>query len=174
MKILPEKKALEHLSRIQDDFRAEVRDGYEHRAEPCAQCRTPGICCLDAHFVNVHISRLESTAIRAKLDSLDPELREKVEARIDGAVEEYRLTAEGDTYLQKFACPLFEKGIGCLIHHDGKPVACTVHACYENEADLPPDNLQAAQEKMIDDLNTRTYGSPQLWLPLPLALKRHV
>lgn len=173
MKLLSEKNALTRLACLRDDFARKIREGYEHRAAPCLSCATPGACCLDAHFVNVHISRLEAAAINAKLDSLSDEQQGEVLRRIESTIAEYNLSLEGDTFGQKFACPLFEKGTGCLVHDAGKPVACTVHACYENAGDLPPDELQVAQEQKIDDLNARTYGRRDQWLPLPLALKRY-
>jgi len=134
-------------------------------------CETQGACCLDAHFVNVHISRLEAVAIRDVLKKLPETKQAEIQARVDDTIEKYGLRAEGDTYARTFACPLFEKGIGCLVHESGKPVPCITHACYENIADLPPDELQTEQEKRIDDLNTQTYGRRHPWLPLPLAIR---
>jgi len=61
-----------------------------------------------------------------------------------------------------------------LVHDEGKPVPCIVHACYENKADLPPDELQTQAEHEIDRLNARTYGSAQVLLPLPLVLQREL
>lgn len=174
MKLLSEKNALTKLAILRDDLAREIREGYEHKAAPCLTCSTPGACCLDAHFVNVHISRLEAAAINAKLETLTDKHRGEVLRRIEATIAEYNLSREGDTFDQKFACPLFEKGTGCLVHDDGKPVACTMHACYENAADLPPDELQIAQEQKIDDLNARTYGRRDQWLPIPLAIKRNV
>lgn len=171
MKRISENKALDRLRKIKADLKTQIVKGYEHRAKNCLTCETQGACCLDAHFVNVHISRLEATAIRQTLGSFSEEKQIEVNDRIDSAISKYSLTGEGDTYTQKFACPLFEKGTGCLVHEQGKPVACITHACYENKADLPPSELQEEQERQIDDLNTRTYGRPQTWLPLPLAVR---
>lgn len=98
--------------------------------------------------------------------------RQDVNKRIDETIERYGLNSEGDTFARTYACPLFEAGIGCLVHEAGKPVPCIMHACYENVADLPPDEIQIEQEKLIDDLNTRTYGRTTRWLPLPLAIRR--
>lgn len=172
MKVLSEKQALARLSKLRAEFALSIRKGYEHKAASCLTCTTPGACCLDAHFVNVHVSRLEAAAIRNRIESLPEPGRTKVFERIDRAIEEYGLSAEGDTFAQKFACPLYEKGVGCLVHEGGKPAACTVHACYENPADLPPDELQIAQEQKIDDLNARTYGRRDQWLPIPLAIRK--
>lgn len=172
MKFLSEKQALVKLSYLRENFAQSIRDGYEHKAASCLTCTTPGACCLDAHFVNVHISRLEAAAIRNKIDTLSGELRADVFERIHRSIAEYGLSAEGDTFDRKFACPLYEKGVGCLVHEEGKPAACTVHACYENPADLPPDELQIVQEQKIDDLNARTYGRRDQWLPIPLAIRK--
>ncbi|MFT3744265.1 MAG: hypothetical protein QM785_08215 [Pyrinomonadaceae bacterium] len=173
MKLLSEKQALAKLAILRQEFVRSIREGYEHKAASCLTCTTPGACCLDAHFVNVHISRLEAVAIRNKIDSLEDSKRTEVLERVENAITEYGLAAEGDTFAQKFACPLYEKGVGCLVHEEGKPAACTVHACYENAADLPPDQLQIAQEQKIDDLNARTYGRRDQWLPIPLAIRRN-
>jgi hypothetical protein len=172
MKRLPEKKAFDQLRMMQRRYAEQIRGEYEHRALPCSTCATPGACCLDAHFVNVHVSKLEARLIRSVIDGFDGKLRQKVMERTTAVIEMYKLSPEGDTYSRTFACPLFEKGVGCLVHETGKPVACTTHACYENAEDLPPNELQFAQEQLIDDLNSRTYGRPNPWLPLPLAIRK--
>jgi hypothetical protein len=172
MKPISETRALEILGKIKADLKFEISN-YERRAKNCATCETPGACCLDAHFVNVHISRLEAMAIRNALAELPPEARNRVEKRIDESIARYELTADGDTFAKTYACPLFEKGTGCLVHNTAKPAACITHACYETRADLPPEELQVGAEQRIDALNTRTYGRSQPWLPLPLAIKQH-
>jgi hypothetical protein len=171
VRLLSERQAFEKLRALQAEFEENIRRNYEDKAKPCITCETPGACCLDEHFVNVHISRLEAEAIRRKLDSLEPEKRNEIYSRIEAAIERYELSPDGDIFERKFACPLFEKGIGCLVHNDGKPAACVMHACYENEADLPPHHLQSEQEMRIDRLNERTYGRSQPWLPIPLAIR---
>lgn len=171
MKYLSEKKALQRLAAIRSDLKENVSD-YERRAKSCSTCATQGACCLDAHFVNVRISRIEALAIKQVLAGLETARRDEVERRVDETIARYRLTAATDAFEQNFACPLFEKGTGCLVHNDGKPAACIVHACYEREADLPPDELLDSAERSIDALNIRTYGSGGAWLPLPLALRR--
>lgn len=173
MKTISEKRALVRLKKIKADFSALIKTNYEHRAKSCLTCETQGACCLDAHFVNVHISRLEAEAIRNVLDRLPEKTQNAVYGRVEETIEKYDLSAEGDTFAQTYACPLFEKGIGCLVHAEGKPVPCIQHACYENAADLPPDALGASQEALVDDLNRRTYGRPQPWMPLPVALSRN-
>jgi len=172
MKFLSEKKALERLRNQISDLRSEISNGYEHRAKSCLTCEVKGSCCLDAHFVNVHISRLEAVNIRSILDAMPDARRQAVDKRIDETIERYGLNLQGDTFARAYACPLFEAGIGCLVHEAGKPVPCIMHACYEDQSHLPPDELQIAQEKKIDDLNARTYGRRDKWLTLPLAISR--
>lgn len=170
MKRISETRALDRLKAIKNDLRLEVSN-YERRAKNCLACPTPGACCLDEHFVNVRISRLEAAAIGHAVAQLPVELQDRVDKRIDEAVLKYGLNDAGD---RSFACPLFEKGIGCLVHKTAKPVPCVVHACYESPADLPPDELQEAVEMRIDLLDVRTYGRPQPWLPLPVAIRRRM
>jgi hypothetical protein len=170
MRPLSETKALEKLHRLKQDLAERIRDGWEHKAKSCATCPTPGACCLDEHFVNVHITRLEARAITTVLDGLSEERRRRANQRIARAISEYGLTADGDTFERTYACPLFEKGVGCLVHARGKPVPCVIHACYENREDLPPDDIEAEASASVEHLNRRTYGRPTNWLPLPLAL----
>ena len=70
MKRPSEKQALARLQKVKDAYRETIAGGYEHRAKSCLTCETKGACCLDAHFVNVHITRLEAAAIRGVLDNL--------------------------------------------------------------------------------------------------------
>ena len=172
MKLLSQQKALAKLQKLKADFRSEISKTYEDRAKSCLTCETQGACCLDAHFVNVHISRLESLAIRQALNELPDASRIKIYERIDATIKKYDLGDTDDTYLQTYSCPLFEKGVGCLVHNTGKPLPCITHACYENAADLPPDELLSEQERRVDALDTQTYGRPQPWMPLPLAIRR--
>ena len=104
-------------------------------------------------FVNVHITRLEAAAIRETLGKLGVKREKEIYERVEETIEKYNLTAEGDTFTQKFACPLFERSIGCLVHSEGKPAPCIQHACYENKEDLPPDELQEEVENGIERLN---------------------
>ncbi len=171
MKVISEKNALAKLQQLKTDFKSHISDTFEHRAKSCLTCETKGACCLDAHFVNVHISHLEAVAIKQKIETFPENIQAAIYSRVEATIEKYSLTVQGDTYAQTFACPLFEKGIGCLVHNDGKPLACIMHACYDNEKDLPPDHLLTEQEAKVDDLSTKTYGRPQPWLPLPLAIR---
>jgi hypothetical protein len=172
MRLISEKAALERLDAITQRVRSLVRDEYEHRAESCITCSTPGACCLDAHFVNVRISRLEAIRIRRTIDRLPGELRTRVQERIRSAVDTYHLDGKGEAAEKKYACPLFEKGTGCLVHETGKPIPCIVHACYEDPKHLPPETVQTEAEGAIDRLNRKTYGRSQPQLPIPLAISR--
>jgi len=171
MKILSETLALEKLHRQKTEFAARIRTNYEHRAKDCSTCETKGACCVDAHFVNVHITRLEAVAIRHTLACLSPEKQSEVFERVEETISEYRLSESGDTFGQTYACPLFEKGIGCLVHERGKPLPCIAHACYENKSDLPPGELLAEQESRVEKLNELTYRTPATWTPLPIAIR---
>ena len=171
MKFLSETKAFDILQLIKWNFQSYIAEKYENRAKNCQICETPGACCMDAHFVNVHISRLEAAAIRNAVRKLPDQQQKATYRRVENAIEKYSLTAEGDTFEKTYACPLFEPKIGCLVHSTGKPLPCIAHACYEKPEDLPPDNLQIEQEVSVDDLNLRTYGRRQPWLPLPVAIR---
>jgi hypothetical protein len=171
MKFLSKKKALQKLADVRDDLRHRTAQ-YEQRAKNCLTCQTPGACCLDEHFVNVHISRLETIAISNSLSQLPNAISSKVHKRIHAAVDKYGLTSDGDTYARTYACPLFEKGVGCLVHNGGKPVPCILHACYERKEDLPPEQIQVEAEEKIAGINRRTFGRELPLLPLPVALSQ--
>jgi len=170
MKTLSEKQALLKLRKLKTDFQNFIRENYEHRAKDCLTCPVQGACCVDAHFVNVHITRLEAASIREALQKFDEAKQKEIYRRAAEAIEKYDLKTSGDTFAQTFACPLFEKGTGCLIHREGKPIPCLQHACYERPADLPPDQLQEAAEQKIERLDRQTYRQNSNWLPLPLWL----
>jgi hypothetical protein len=172
MKTLSEKRALRKLAELKSDYQKFVRENYEHRAKDCLACPTQGACCTDAHFVNVHITRLEAAAIRETLARLSEEKQREIYARAAETIEKYDLKTGGDTFWQTFACPLFEKGIGCLVHREAKPAPCIQHACYERGEDLPPDELQSKAERKIERLNELTYRQKTQWLPLPVWLEK--
>lgn len=164
---LSEKQGLERLAKVRSDFTRQIAENYEHRAKPCSQCSTPGACCLDQHFVNVRVSRLEATAIKERLDELSDDVYADVLGRAEDAVERFRLEEGFDN---TYACPLYHSGIGCLVHNAAKPLPCIAHACYEKGEDLPPDSLLSKNELAIDDINERVYGRSADWLPIPLAI----
>ena len=170
MKTLSETKALRELQKLKTTYQNSIKTNYEHKAQDCGTCPTKGACCLDAHFVNVHITKLEAVAIRKTLENLTEDKQREIYARAAETIEKYNLKTSGDTFLKTFACPLFEIGIGCLVHSSAKPAPCIQHACYENKGDLPPDKLQEDAENQIERLNRRTYGNALAWLALPVWL----
>ncbi len=169
MKTLSEKQALLKLRKLKNDFRDEVKQKYEHRAKSCETCETKGACCLDAHFVNVHITRLEAVLINEEIGKFSPEKQNEISKRIVETIKKYDLNSDGDTFQKTFACPLFEKNVGCTIHAV-KPIPCIAHACYERQEDLPPDELQTEAATKIERLNGQTYKQFAQWLPLPILL----
>jgi len=171
MKILSQNRAIEKLQVIQTDFAERIRSDFEQNAESCLTCKTPGACCLDAHFVNVRITRLEAAAIKETLDKLPSNEREDVYRRIGQTIEKYQLNGPDDSIEKTYACPLFEKNVGCLVHSEAKPLPCIQHACYENEKDLPPGDLLTEQEGRVENLNKLVYGKSPTWLPLPVAIQ---
>lgn len=173
MRKLTEAGAVARLKRGKAAFQTHVKLNYEHRALSCRACPTPGVCCTDAHFVNVHITRLEAVAIRdtlARTPRLSEDERRAVYVRAQAAVGRYGLTPNGDTLAQTFSCPLFMKGVGCLVHQRAKPAPCMQHACYEAWADVPPLDAQWREESRVERLNTEVYGTAWEWLPLPVWL----
>jgi hypothetical protein len=167
MRIVSEREGLERLGRIRANFAERIRKGWEHKAKDCAECDTPGACCLDAHFVNVRISRLEAEAISRAILALPPDLRARVVARIFAAIERYGLTDGAGGF---YACPLYEKGRGCLVHRTARPLPCIAHACYEDRRDLPPDELLDEAEQRVASLNEKVYRTPPRLVPLPVAV----
>lgn len=170
-----EPQALAELQRTKALYQRHVKFNYEHAAEDCRTCPVRGSCCTDAHFVNVHITRLEAMAIRQTLEQtprLSDQARRAVYKRATEAVERYKLRAiaASDTFAQTYSCPLFEPNTGCLVHRRAKPAPCIQHACYENWPDLPPLNLQTRAEYRIEQLNHEVYGAAWAWLPTPLWL----
>lgn len=170
MKRLTEIKALNELKNLKETYRDFININYEHNAKSCLTCKTQGACCLDAHFVNVHITRLEAVAMGKTLEKLGEEKCREIYQRARETVEKYELKTSGDTFAQTFGCPLFEKGIGCLVHSEAKPAPCISHACYEKQEDLPPEKFQEQTEQRIERLNKRTYGNTWSWLPIPIWL----
>ena len=170
MKILSETKALTELHQLKTDYQKFIRVNYEYKAANCETCPTKGACCLDAHFVNVHITRLEAAAIRKTLGKLSTEKQKEVYRRAEETVEKFGLKASGETFAKTYACPLFETGIGCLVHSEAKPTPCISHACYENKEDLPPESFQEEVEDKVERLNKSAYGNSRMWLPLPVWL----
>jgi hypothetical protein len=156
------------LDRIRDEFRSSV-ESYEVKAKSCSTCDTRGACCLDAHFVNVRISRLEAVAINKAIADLNEPLKSSIYQRIGQTIERFGLDESPGE--KTYACPLFDRDIGCAVHDTAKPLPCINHACYERPADLPPDELLEAAEINIDALNRKVYGRPLPLVSLPIAIK---
>ena len=156
MKTLSETNALKKLKNLKTVYKKQISENFEHRAKSCLTCETKGACCLDEHFVNVHITKFEAVLISKELQKFPIKKQTEIYERIENAIKKYDLKSEGDTFSKTFACPLFEKGIGCLVH-EVKPVPCIQHACYERREDLPPDELQTEMEEKIEQLNEQTY-----------------
>jgi hypothetical protein len=157
------------LERVRDEFRSAV-GVFEQQALSCSECDTPGACCLDAHFVNVRITRLEAVAIRKAISAMPPERQRAVAERIDDAIERFGLDA-GDDVSQTYACPLYESSTGCLVHDTAKPLPCISHACYSRKQDLPPDELLEKAELAVERLNLNVYSRPQPLVNLPVAIR---
>jgi len=172
MKTVNQNKGLERLGEIRETFRKQIETDYEPAAKNCLTCEVQGSCCTDAHFVNVHISRLEAVAISRVIEDLDEELREKVIRRNEEAVGSLATDDGSIDFEKSYSCPLFEPGIGCLVHKTAKPLPCINHACYENESDLPPSEILTESELRITRLNDRVYRKGWNWLPIPQWLQR--
>lgn len=173
MRKISEQAALARLQRAKANYQSHIKVGYEHAARDCRTCPTAGVCCTDAHFVNVHITRLEAVAIRetlARTPRLTDEARRAVYRRAQETVTRFGLRKRDETYAQTYSCPLFEPQVGCLVHRRAKPAPCIQHACYDNWADVPPIDLQWRTEHRIEQLNERVYGQAWSWLPTPLWL----
>ncbi|HEV2704689.1 MAG TPA: hypothetical protein VGV59_02120 [Pyrinomonadaceae bacterium] len=173
MRRLSERDALVRLRREKADYQSHVKLNYERAARDCRACPTPGVCCTDAHFVNVHITRLEAVAMRETLrrtPRLTDDARRALYRRARETVARYGLSASGDSYAQTYSCPLFEPGVGCLVHRRAKPAPCIQHACYDNWEDVPPVGLQWRVERRVEQLNIEAYGAAWAWLPVPVWL----
>ena len=173
MRKISEQEALAWLQRTKASYQSHIKVVYEHAARDCRACPTAGVCCTDAHFVNVHITRLEAVAIRetlARSPRLTDEARRAVYRRARESVTRFDLQKRDETYQQTYSCPLFERQVGCLVHRRAKPAPCIQHACYDNWADVPPVDLQWRTEHRIEQLNEQVYGAAWGWLPTPLWL----
>jgi hypothetical protein len=160
-----ESSAIESLAAVREDFRKVISSRYEQRAKRCDECKNPGICCTDRHFVNVEISRLEAAAIDRAIKELNTELQQRIFMRVKREAESLSLRRDG-----KYSCPLFEPGIGCTVHNTAKPLPCIFHSCYERREDLPPDELLDLAEEKVVILNRRVYLQMPKYLPIPVAL----
>jgi hypothetical protein len=172
MERMKETVGLIQLRREKSRFRKHIQLVYEPAAQDCGTCPTAGVCCTDAHFVNVHISRLEAVAMRDALTNapLSEAERRAVYDRAAATAGRLVLGDDGDTFSRTYSCPLFQPGTGCLVHHEAKPAPCIHHACYENADDLPPEFLLGRAELAIEALNQTVYGEECDWRPIPVWL----
>jgi Fe-S-cluster containining protein len=169
MKPISEQEGLVRLRKLKGNFREIIKKRYEYRAKSCRTCEHQGICCLDESFVNVHITKLEAVLILEEIKKMPPEKQKFLKQKNSETVAKYGL--RNDDSSKTFACPFFQKGLGCLIH-DVKPLACIQHACYDKEEFLPPDSLQEEYEERIERLNKQVYRKPAIWLPLPVWIEK--
>ena len=170
---LAEWDALARLQRLKTSYQTRIKRGYEHAARDCRVCPTAGVCCTDAHFVNVRITRLEAVAIRETIERtprLTAQERHAVYQRAREAITRYDLRARSDDETQTYSCPLFVQRVGCLVHQRAKPAPCIQHACYDAWQDLPPVELEWRAERRVEQLNERVYGTAWAWLALPVWL----
>jgi hypothetical protein len=151
-------EALARLKRLKDRFSAHIAKRFAWKAKDCSTCSTP--CCADAEFVNVNVTRLEGEAIMRTLrvsPRITPEHRERIVERARDAVRRYGLDAAIDTFSTTYACPLYEPGVGCLVHYKAKPAPCTQHGCYDEWQDLPDEIEMRRTERNVADLNRALY-----------------
>ncbi len=162
---ISESSAIEALKRTKAAFAAEIKERYEFKAKDCAVCETAGQCCVDEHFVNVRITRLEAAAINAEIDKMPD--RRRIRFRIAAAAE--KLAASDSEF---FSCPLYDASSGCRVHGPAKPLACINHACYAAAEDVPPPEQLDAAEASAARLEARAYGRCAGAFSLPFALTR--
>ncbi|MEO6391797.1 MAG: hypothetical protein ABIP75_08090 [Pyrinomonadaceae bacterium] len=168
-----ERTALAQLQREKARFQTHIKLVFEPAAHDCGVCPTAGECCTDAHFVNVHITRLEAVAMRETIEQtprLSREEKQAVYERARSAIKRYDLRGGADSFSRTYSCPLFQPGTGCLVHRRAKPAPCIHHACYDNWEDLPPQSLQDRVEHRVEQLNNSVYGQAWAWLPTPIWL----
>jgi hypothetical protein len=174
MRKLAETPALVQLRRTKQHFAAYINQHYAAKAKDCRTCQT--VCCADDHFVNVNITRLEAVAIWRTLQNsprISQALRAQLLQRAVATVVKYRLSSEGDTFQQTYSCPLFEPGIGCVVHWKAKPAPCIQHGCYEDWQDLPDNTQFQRVERRVERLNTQVYSHQAVeYAPLPVWLVR--
>lgn len=162
MKNMPETKALVQLRRVKQGFSRYINQNYGAKAKDCRTCQT--VCCKDSSFVNVNITHLEALAIWQTLKNSSRVNQEKfleIINRAKESIETYNLSELGDTFSQTYSCPLFEDGIGCLVHWKAKPAPCIQHGCYENWQDLPDTKVFAQVERRVEQLNNRVYNNQE-------------
>jgi len=172
---MPETKALVQLRRVKQGFSDYISQNYASKAKDCRTCTT--VCCQDSEFVNVNITRLEAVAIWQALKNSSRVSQEKFKEIIDRTrktVAKYQLKMAGDTFSQTYSCPLFETGIGCLVHWKAKPAPCIQHGCYDDWHDLPDTKEFTRVERKVEQLNNRVYqnNESENYATIPVWLVR--
>ena len=172
MKPLAVSKALKKLTVVREKFRGNIVRDHEPKAKDCLTCEVQGVCCTDEHFVNIRVTTIEGEAIGRAVEALPTTLRLNVFERTRKAVGKLREARMSGNDGAGYSCPLFEPGIGCLVHSAAKPLPCINHACYESPEDLPPDELLESAEREVALLNNRVYGFGWTLEEIPLWLDR--
>lgn len=168
---LPETKALIQLRRVKQGFSDYITQNYSAKAKDCRTCTT--VCCQDSSFVNVNITRLEALAIWQTLKNssrISSEKFQEIIERTRKAVAKYQLKLTGDTFSQTYSCPLFEDGVGCLVHWKAKPAPCIQHGCYDDWRDLPDTKEFSRIERKVEQLNSRVYSDQENYATIPVWL----
>lgn len=169
MKFLSETSGVD----IINEARRLLRDAvsvYEQEAKDCQTCETRGLCCTDAHFVNVRISPLETKAIINHIEGLSDRLKTRIRMRLNESIESLEEEMKPEAESVFYSCPLFDREVGCSVH-EVKPGACIHHACYENKSDLPPAMILDEYEEVVELANKRVYGKHRVSLPIPIAIR---
>ena len=84
-------ESLNKLTQIKVNYQSLISENFEFNAKSCLTCETKGACCLDAHFVNVHITELEAVAIKEKLATFSTEKQREIYQRISETIEKYNI-----------------------------------------------------------------------------------
>ncbi|HZS47555.1 MAG TPA: hypothetical protein VFC63_20960 [Blastocatellia bacterium] len=171
MRKINESEALARLKRIKDNFRAYI-GRHSQNAIDCSTCSMP--CCQDSKFVNVNITRLEATAILRTLQQSPRISKQKfyqIITKAEQTVVRHRLDAVGDTFKQTYSCPLFEKGVGCLVHYKAKPAPCIQFGCYEDWQDIPDMTEFHRVQRRVERLH-EAIGEEPIYQTIPVWLKK--
>ncbi len=170
---MSKREALVRLRRMKQAFSRYIGKNFGHLAADCAVCPTP--CCADAQFVNINITQIEAEAMIETLRESprhgEDKLREVV-ARAEAAIAHFGLTETGDTFEKTYACPLYERGVGCLVHWKAKPAPCIQHGCYEHWEDLPETGTMHRIEAQVEQLDEAVHERPARWMTIPVWLTK--
>jgi hypothetical protein len=104
------------------------------------------------------------------LQKLPIEKQKEIYCRIEQTIENYDLKSSGDTFAQTFACPLFEKEIGCLVHASGKTRRVHSACVLRKQTGFAARRVTVGSRNEIERLNEQTYKTSARWLSLPVFL----